>query len=80
MELLWGWLEEDKDPNILCQEYEIFEGNFVRGIMKLGNILDEWLSLATLCGDTGQIEAVAGLRPKLGRDFIIQDSLYLRIE
>lgn len=80
MELLWGWLEEEKEPSLLCAEYGLFEGNFVRGIMKLGNILDEWLSLATLCGDTEQIEAVAGLRPKLGRDFIIQDSLYLRIK
>lgn len=80
MELLWAWLEEEKEPSLLCAEYELFEGNFVRGVMKLGNILEEWLSLATLCGDTEQIEAVAGLRPKLGRDFIIQDSLYLRVK
>ena len=32
MELLWAWLECDYDPNTLCSEYEIFEGNFVRGV------------------------------------------------
>lgn len=78
-ELIWRWLEGGEDPSALCQEYELFEGNFVRGIMKLGNILDEWLAIASLFGHTEQIEAVAGLRPTLGRDFVIQDSLYLHI-
>jgi superfamily II RNA helicase len=79
MELFWGWLVDGLELNNLCAEYEIFEGNFARAVMKLGNILDEWLSLAMLTSDAEQIEAVAGLRPTLAKDFIIQDSLYLRL-
>lgn len=79
-ELIWRWLEESGDLSVLCREYELFEGNFTRGIMKLGNILDEWLAIAILLGHTEQIEAVAGLRTTLQKDFVIQDSLYLHLD
>ena len=79
MELLWRWLEGGEDPSALCATYELFEGNFVRGVMKLGNILDEWLAIATLFGHTEQVEAVSQIRPLLVRDFVFSDSLYLRL-
>jgi superfamily II RNA helicase len=64
---------------ILCQEYGIFEGNFTRAILKINNILDEWLSLATFCNRPEQIEGIIEVKGRLVRDIVLPDSLYLRI-
>jgi hypothetical protein len=80
IELLWRWLEEGEDPTVLCNTFELFEGNFARGVMKLGNILDEWMALASLAGHVDMIEVCCGLRSTLIKDFVINDSLYLRLD
>jgi superfamily II RNA helicase len=80
MELLWRWLELGENPSVLCDNFELFEGNFARGVMKLGNILEEWIALATLAGHVEMIEACSVLRPQLARDFVLNDSLYLRLD
>lgn len=64
---------------ILCQEYGIFEGNFTRAVLKINNILDEWLSLATFCNRPEQIEGIIEVKARLVRDIVLPDSLYLRI-
>lgn len=63
----------------ICKEHEIFEGNFTRGILKLANLLDEWLSLATYCEHVSQIEKIVELKPKLVRDVVVPDSIYLKL-
>ena len=80
MELLWRWLEGGEDPSVLCEIFELFEGNFVRGVMKLSNILEEWVALASMAGHVDMVEACSGLRPSLSRDFVLNDSLYLRLD
>lgn len=80
MELLWRWLELGEDPSALCGTFELFEGNFARGVMKLGNVLEEWVALATMAGHVEMVEACSGLRPQLARDFVLNDSLYLRLD
>jgi antiviral helicase SKI2 len=64
---------------ILCKEYNIFEGNFTRAVLKINNLLDEWLSLATYCEHTAQIEKIVSIKSILVRDIIMPDSLYLRL-
>jgi superfamily II RNA helicase len=64
---------------MICKSYAIFEGNFTRAILKVNNLLDEWLSLATFCNDPEQIEAIVAVKPKLVRDVVLPDSLYLRL-
>ena len=77
-EPLYWWLTEDVHISTVCAEYGLFEGNFVRGLLKLANILDEWLSLATYCEHADQIEKVTVLRPLLVRGLAVPDSLYLK--
>ena len=78
-EPVYRWLTEpDVHIASLCAEYGVFEGNFVRGLLKLANILDEWLSLATFCEHADQIEKITVLRPRLVRGVVLPDSLYLR--
>ena len=47
--------------------------------MKMANILDEWLSMATYCQHTEQIDKIMEVRQKIIRDIVISDSLYLHL-
>ena len=73
------WLTEDTDIATLCAEYEVFEGNFMRSLMKMANLLEEWRSLATLAADTETLETLRGVEERLMRGVAVCDSLYLRI-
>jgi superfamily II RNA helicase len=61
----------------LATEFEMFEGNIQRGLMRIANLLEEWGSLATLRRDLPMLEKLGSLR--FLRDEIIVDSLYLRL-
>jgi len=78
VEPIWRWIYGE-NASIICQEYGIFEGNFIRTIMKMSNMLDEWLSLATYCQHTEQIDKILEVKQKLIRDIVISDSLYLHL-
>jgi superfamily II RNA helicase len=78
-EPIYRWLTEvDVHIASLCAEYGVFEGNFVRGLLKLANVLDEWLSLATFCEHADQVEKITALRSRLVRGVVQPDSLYLK--
>jgi superfamily II RNA helicase len=80
-EPVYRWLTEADTLTMagLCTEYGLFEGNFVRGLLKIANLLDEWTSLATLCEHTDQPEKIEALRPLLLRGAVMTDSLYLHL-
>ncbi len=63
----------------LCADYGIFEGNFVRSVLKVANVLDELCALATLESDTHLLETLDGARARLVRDVVVPDSLYLHL-
>ena len=70
------WIQGE-DASAICQEYEIFEGNFIRSVMKMANMLDEWLAMATYCQHVDQIDKIVDVRQRMIRDVILSDSLYL---
>lgn len=70
------WISGD---DFVCEKRGIEHGNFVRAMLKLANILDEWINLATIMQDVEMIEKCKDFRPKIVRGFVIPDSLYLRI-
>ena len=72
------WMNGDHIASI-CSDYEIFEGNFTRSILKMANLLDEWLALATYCEHTTQIGKINDLKSILVRDAVVPDSIYLRL-
>jgi len=72
------WMEGEH-ASVLCAEYKLFEGNFIRTVMKLANMLDEWISLATYCQHTDQVSKATDARNRIIRGIAISDSLYLRL-
>ncbi|MEI7489153.1 MAG: hypothetical protein WCJ72_17435, partial [Chryseobacterium sp.] len=78
MEPMKLWMDGDH-ASAICAKYELFEGNFIRSIMKISNMLNEWLSMATYCQHTDQIEKITSVQQRLIRDLVVSDSLYLRL-
>jgi hypothetical protein len=72
------WIEGE-NASIICQEHGLFEGNFIRSVMKMSNMLDEVLAMATYCQHTEQINKIMEVKQKIVRDIVISDSLYLHI-
>jgi superfamily II RNA helicase len=79
LEPVYRWLTEpDIHIATLCQDYGTFEGNLVRGFLKLTNLLDEWISLATFCEHADQLEKITETKAQLVRGLVLPTSLYLR--
>lgn len=72
------WIDGE-NASIICQEHGLFEGNFIRSVMKMSNMLDEWLAMATYCQHTEQVDKIMEVRQKIIRDIVISDSLYLHL-
>jgi superfamily II RNA helicase len=75
-EPVYEWLSGNDG---VCEKYGIEYGNFVRAMLKLSNIVDEWVNMATLTQDVEMIEKCKDIRSRIVRGFVIPDSLYLRI-
>jgi len=78
VEPMWRWMNGEH-ASIICKEHDLFEGNFIRSVMKLANMLDEWLAMATYCQHTEQVEKITEVRSHIVRDVVVSDSLYLRL-
>jgi superfamily II RNA helicase len=63
---------------IIAAEVGLFEGNVIRAILRVANIVEEWLAVATLRSDLATLETFSEFR--LLRDEIVADSLYLRLD
>jgi hypothetical protein len=74
-DLVREWME-GQPSRALCKTYGIDEGAFVRSILKLRNLVEEWNNLATMSED---VEMLDKMRENgLVRDIVVPDSLYLR--
>ena len=78
LEPVSAWLSGSEISKI-CVDYGIFEGNFVRTVMRLANLVDEWTAVATFIEDIELLEKLREVRGRLVKDVIIPDSLYLHI-
>jgi superfamily II RNA helicase len=78
VEPIWRWLQGTEVAD-LCTDYELYEGNLMRMLLKLVNVLEEWRSLATLATDTLMLQKLVGMELRLLRGIAICDSLYLRL-
>lgn len=76
MEPIRKWIEGE-NASVICMEYDLFEGNFIRSVLKMANIVDEWIAMATYCQHIEQIDKMMEIRPKIIRES--SDSLYLHI-
>ena len=76
-EPIYDWLEE-KDFGVICQEYGLDAGTFMKTILKVANVVEEWTTLATFCEDLEMLEKLRGIKERLVRGIVVPDSLYLR--
>jgi superfamily II RNA helicase len=70
---------EGESASSICAAYGLFEGNFIRTVLKTANMVDELISLATYCQHIPLINQLMELRSQLVRDIIVSDSLYLHL-
>ena len=72
------WIE-GSSVAALCSEYGVYEGNLIRSVLKLQNMLDEWRSMATYCQHTELLKKFETAHLLILREAVIQDSLYLHL-
>ena len=77
-EIVYRWMSGD-EMVVLCAEYEVHEGNFMKAILKTANIVEEWVTLATYTKNIGVLETLREFRVELVRGLVVPDSLYLRL-
>jgi len=76
VEPIWRWLQGAELSEIIT-DYGLFEGNFIRILSKLVNVLEEWRALATLKADTDMLNLLVDVEQKLRANS--NESLYLRL-
>lgn len=76
IEPMQKWMEGE-NASVICKEYGLFEGNFIRSVMKMANIVEEWISMATYCQHVEQIDKMLDMKQKIIRE--TPDSLYLHL-
>ena len=75
---IWDWMAGDSVATI-CGNYGVYEGNLIRSVLKLQNMLDEWRSMAAFCEHTDTMDKFRDAHTLLIREAVIQDSLYLHM-
>ena len=66
-----------EDAFVLCSDYEIYEGDFVKAMLKLQKIIDEWTVLAGISDDLDMLMKFRDV--SVIRGVVTQDSLYIRL-
>ena len=77
-EIVYRWMHGE-EMGVLCSFYEVYEGNFMKAILKTANIVDEWITLATITKKLEVLETLREVRQDLVRGLVVPDSLYLRL-
>ena len=78
VEIAADWLAGQSAAEIAIR-YELFEGNLMKGILKLIAILHEWIAVATLRADVEMLEKLKNTPQEMARDIARSESLYLHL-
>lgn len=78
IEIMSRWMQGD-DPAVLCSQFGVYEGNLMRSVLKVSNMVEEWINMATWSQDVEWLKAMEGIQQKLVRGIAKPDSLYLRL-
>ena len=70
---------EGVDAAHLSSKYEIYEGNLMKGLLKLNSIVQEWVTIATLRADVDMLNTMKDAQTTILRDIAQPESLYLRL-
>jgi superfamily II RNA helicase len=78
MEVVRDWMGGE-EAGVIAHKYELYEGNFMRGLLKIANLLNEWIAMATFCGDVDMLDRLRETPQLLLRDIAQPESLYLSL-
>jgi len=78
MDPMMAWYE-GQSASVICQTYGFFEGNFYRSLLKLMNMINEIISMATYCEHVEQVDQLNRVSERLRRSQWTGESLYLRL-
>ena len=78
IEPLQDWMNGESVASI-CSTYGIYEGNMIRSVLKLNNMLEEWRCMAKYCEHSEMLMKFTDVEKLLLREAVIQDSLYLHL-
>lgn len=78
MDPMIAWYEGESS-SVICLKYGFFEGNFYRSLLKLMNMINEIISMATYCEHVEQIDQLTRVSEQLRRSQWTGESLYLRL-
>lgn len=78
VEPLYRWATGE-EFSVICSEYGIRGGTFVRTVLKMASMMEEWVRLATLRSDVEMLEKLKDVQGLLVRGIVKPDSLYLRV-
>jgi superfamily II RNA helicase len=76
--ILAAWMD-GTEAAVLVNEYGVYEGNLMRSLLKTANLVEEWLAMATFCGDLEMLDHMKDVRGQLLRGIAQPESLYLRL-
>ncbi len=80
-----GWIDiahrwyAGEDASAICLEYGIYEGNFIRAMLKLGNLIEEWMNMLTFLRKTELLEKYKDLKDSILKGIVKPQSLYLTL-
>jgi superfamily II RNA helicase len=63
----------------ICTEYDLYEGDFVKSMLTMGKIVEEWIKLATLVNETETLERLTNLHSYIIKGVVVPDSLYVSL-
>lgn len=66
-----------EDAFVICRDYDLYEGDFVKGMLKLNKLVEEWCVMATLSDDLVTLDKFRDVQ--ILRGIVSQDSLYIRL-
>jgi superfamily II RNA helicase len=77
IEVMMAWFRGDAIGKI-CEDYGIYEGNLMRTVLRISNIVEEVRNMATYFEHLDFIAKLGEIEKHLIREFVI-DSLYIRV-
>jgi superfamily II RNA helicase len=78
IEPVYRWVQGE-EAAVICRDYDIYEGNLMRSLLKIANMVEEWTNCAVFCQDTVMLATLEGLKEKIVRGLARPESLYLTL-
>lgn len=72
------WMNGE-EARTITERFDIYEGNLMRGLLKLASLVNEWITVATYLADVDMLDKCKDIPLTLLRDIAQPESLYLRL-